>query len=296
MKTHIYTIALVCLVVLIAWWAGLMPAQAQVVGGGGFGGGGGSGCITSGTSILQGNGSGGCSNLSIVPVPQGGTGLGTLTSHAVQVGAGTSTPSQVGPDSTSGQPLLSQGASSDPAYGALSLSGSGVTSTLPVANGGTGSNASGAVASSNVGGGWAANVNLTGTDTISLSGGNQKLSIGANETLTIQSGTIANTPSATNVYTSQLEICQFANANCLTGSHNPVACCTGMGTGTCGNSTLTFAAGTGITNFQWYGSGTSGATLGQLGYTLTQGNGDQYLLNYDGTNLKVSEPLPNTPC
>jgi hypothetical protein len=57
-------------------------------------------------------------------VAAGGTGLATLTNHAVQVGAGTSAITQVGPDATSGQPLLSAGSSADPAYGALDFSNS----------------------------------------------------------------------------------------------------------------------------------------------------------------------------
>ncbi len=57
----------------------------------------------------------------VVTVAQGGTGLGTLTAHAVQVGAGTSTPAQVGPGSTSGVPFVAKGVSADPAFQSTTL-------------------------------------------------------------------------------------------------------------------------------------------------------------------------------
>ena len=54
-----------------------------------------------------------------VTVAQGGTGLGTLTAHAVQVGEGTSTPAQVGPNAATTYPLFSAGTSADPAFRAI---------------------------------------------------------------------------------------------------------------------------------------------------------------------------------
>lgn len=73
-----------------------------------------------------------------LPVANGGTNLATITAHGVMLGEGTSSVAVAGPDATSGQPLLSQGASSDPSFGAVSLSGSGVTGTLGAGNGGSG--------------------------------------------------------------------------------------------------------------------------------------------------------------
>jgi hypothetical protein len=74
--------------------------------------------------------------LGTVPTTFGGTGLTTLTQYAVMLGNGTGNVAFASPGTT-GYPLLSTGASSNPAFGQLSLS-SAVTGTLPVANGGTG--------------------------------------------------------------------------------------------------------------------------------------------------------------
>ena len=75
--------------------------------------------------------------LGTVGVANGGTGLTSLTSYAVLYAASTSSVGQISP-STTGYPLLSTGASTAPAFGQLSLT-AGVTGTLPVGNGGTGS-------------------------------------------------------------------------------------------------------------------------------------------------------------
>ena len=74
--------------------------------------------------------------LGTVGVANGGTGLTSLTSYAVLYAASTSSVGQISP-STTGYPLLSTGASTAPAFGQLSLT-AGVTGTLPVGNGGTG--------------------------------------------------------------------------------------------------------------------------------------------------------------
>lgn len=126
---------------------------------------------------------------------------------------------------------------------------------------------------------FAANATLTGTDTISLSTGNQKLTLptsgtSATETLTIQKGALSPAASALNVFVVQFLICQ----------------------NTGGNVTLTFAAGSGITNFEWTVAGSTSATVGQPGYTLTAGNGDWYTCTFDNTNLKCSEVMSNQPC
>lgn len=75
-----------------------------------------------------------------VTVAQGGTGLAALTAHDLLIGAGTSNATLLAPSATSGVPLISQGATSDPAYGAVNLAGGSsiVSGTLPVGNGGTG--------------------------------------------------------------------------------------------------------------------------------------------------------------
>ena len=75
-------------------------------------------------------------SLGTVPTTLGGTGLTTLTAYNVMLGNGTGNVAFAAPGTT-GYPLLSTGASSNPAFGQLSLT-AGVTGTLPVANGGTG--------------------------------------------------------------------------------------------------------------------------------------------------------------
>lgn len=77
--------------------------------------------------------------LGTVTVPYGGTGLTSLTQYGLLYAPTTTSVGQVA-TGTSGQPLLSGGAGAAPAFGALSLSGSGVSGTLGVANGGTGTN------------------------------------------------------------------------------------------------------------------------------------------------------------
>jgi len=75
-------------------------------------------------------------SLGTVTVPFGGTGLTTLTAYSIMIGNGTGNVAFATP-STTGYALLSTGASSNPSFGQLSLT-AGVTGTLPVANGGTG--------------------------------------------------------------------------------------------------------------------------------------------------------------
>ena len=58
-------------------------------------------------------------DLPTVTVAYGGTGLSTLTAHAVQVGEGTSTSAQVGPNAATTYPLFSAGSSADPAFRAI---------------------------------------------------------------------------------------------------------------------------------------------------------------------------------
>lgn len=67
----------------------------------------------------------------------GGTGLGTITDHAVMVGSGTAAVTPVGPG-TANYPLVAQGAALDPVFTPLDLSTVGVTGVLPVARGGLG--------------------------------------------------------------------------------------------------------------------------------------------------------------
>lgn len=63
----------------------------------------------------------------------GGSGTASPTAHDVLLGEGSSAFGLAAPG-TSGLPLLSTGATSDPAFGSLSLAGSGITGALPDAN------------------------------------------------------------------------------------------------------------------------------------------------------------------
>lgn len=77
-------------------------------------------------------------------VAGGGTGLTAITAHDLIVGNGTSAATLLAPSATSGVPLISQGAASNPAYGAINLAGGSsiVTGNLPVTNLGSGTGAS----------------------------------------------------------------------------------------------------------------------------------------------------------
>src|SRR4029077_2098233 len=68
--------------------------------------------------------------------PSTGVG-GSGTAHGVAIWTAPTTLGVVGPSSTNGLPLLNIGTTSDPVFGALNLSGSGTTGTLPTGKGGT---------------------------------------------------------------------------------------------------------------------------------------------------------------
>ncbi len=58
-------------------------------------------------------------------VSGGGTGLATLTAHALQVGNGTGTVTQLGPNASTVLPLVSGGSSADPSFALLTVPGGG---------------------------------------------------------------------------------------------------------------------------------------------------------------------------
>ena len=62
-------------------------------------------------------------------VAQGGTGLVSITAHNLIVGNGTGTPALLAPSSTAGVPVVSAGASSNPAYGTAVVAGGGTGNT-----------------------------------------------------------------------------------------------------------------------------------------------------------------------
>ena len=58
-------------------------------------------------------------------MPNGGTGLTSVTAHNLLIGNGTSALTLLAPSSTTGMPLVSQGSSADPVYGSVSVGGGG---------------------------------------------------------------------------------------------------------------------------------------------------------------------------
>lgn len=62
-------------------------------------------------------------------VPRGGSGLAAATIHNLMIGNGTSPFTLLPPSATSGIPLISQGAASDPAFGTAVVSGGGTGNT-----------------------------------------------------------------------------------------------------------------------------------------------------------------------
>lgn len=85
-------------------------------------------------------------NAAQVLVSEGGTGAASLSAHGVIVGEGTSAVAVVGPDATVGKPLLSAGASADPAFGDLGVAHGGTGATTLAAHGVVVGNGTGAVA------------------------------------------------------------------------------------------------------------------------------------------------------
>lgn len=65
----------------------------------------------------------------VLPVANGGTGIAAITAHDLIIGNGTSAATLLAPSSTSGIPLVSQGASADPAYSTAVVAGGGTGNT-----------------------------------------------------------------------------------------------------------------------------------------------------------------------
>lgn len=74
--------------------------------------------LTAGTGISLSGSTGGVTITNTVSLP-------TLTNHNVVVGAGTTSPGFIAPSATSGVPLISQGSSSNPAFGTAVVAGGG---------------------------------------------------------------------------------------------------------------------------------------------------------------------------
>jgi hypothetical protein len=141
----------------------------------------------------------------ILSVARGGTGLASITSHDLLIGNGTSAATLLAPSATSGVPLISQGASADPAYGTAVVAGggTGVTSNTAYAVlcGGTtstnpvqsiaGVGASGQVLTSNGAGVLPTFQNATGTGTVN-SGTAGQLAYYATSSASVSGGQLGN--------------------------------------------------------------------------------------------------------
>lgn len=84
---------------------------------------------TSGQPLLSGGGVSSPMTFGTLGVVGGGTGLASITAHDLIIGNGTSAATLLAPSATSGVPLISQGASSDPAYGTAVVAGGGTGAT-----------------------------------------------------------------------------------------------------------------------------------------------------------------------
>lgn len=83
---------------------------------------------TTGVALVS-NGAASDPSFTTVSVAGGGTGLTTLTAHNVMLGEGTSNVAFAAPTSTTGIPLVSNGASSDPSFTTASVAGGGTGNT-----------------------------------------------------------------------------------------------------------------------------------------------------------------------
>lgn len=237
MRKHLYTIALVCLVVLAAWWAGWMPAQAQVVSGN--------------------NGSGNCglshwANLPVSPP--------ALTCYSIpdaaSCTAGTavttsgSTPCQL---TWTGSNWLPAGNVTSAAAGGLTSAGNNLTvsgstvlvqAPITVANGGTNAIVAGPTAANNIGAA-ALGVNsditqLTGLTTpLSIAQGGTGGATGSAATTNIGALAVANN-------LSDLNSASTARTNLGLGSAATINAPVSVANGGTGTSSPAGLAGTGM--------------------------------------------------
>lgn len=70
-----------------------------------------------------------------LPPANGGTGLSSITAHDLIIGNGTGNATLLAPSATSGVPLVSQGSSSDPTYGTVTVAGGGLGITSGTSGG-----------------------------------------------------------------------------------------------------------------------------------------------------------------
>ena len=192
----------------------------------------------------------------VLGVPRGGTGLSSYTTGDLIYASASTTLSKLAAG-TADYVLTSNGASLPPSYKQVSLT-SGVTGTLPVANGGTGATTLTGYVKGNGTSAFTANptipnTDITGLGTMSVQNANSVAITGGTATLTsaaLTTGTISTTPSnATDIVNKDYvdSVAQGLNvkASCEYGTTGNITL-SGLGTQAGGDWPSTLTAGTRI--------------------------------------------------
>jgi hypothetical protein len=206
-------------------------------------------------------------DLPTIPVTTGGTGLQTLTAHAVQVGEGTSTPAQVGPDASTTKVLTSAGSSADPSFQAIS--GAMLPTGTPYTGANTYTNAPGTAA--NVG----------------------SLTVTAPATPTITSVT----PSGNNSVTCTYKLVGYLPDGTYTAASAAVS--TAVGPTNCNSNTVAWTASSSIYAYQLArtaGGSTQGliTAMGSLAWLNNATNCPAGACSYTDANGAASGAAPTT--
>lgn len=251
--------------------------------------------LTAGTTGLSFGGAGTTETLSgTLVVSNGGTGRATLTAHDLLIGNGTTAVTLLAPSATTGIPLISQGAASDPAFGtavvagggtgnttftAFSLIAAGTTATGAFQNVvGTGTTGQILVATTGAlpvwtAAGSASSISITGNtggaltgNAFTFSGGTTGLSFGGSGSTETLSGTLVVANGGTGVASFNINGAVFSNTT-TTGALSAATLTSGQlligGTTTPAAASLTAGAGISIT------PGNNSITISSIGAGVT---------------------------